>query len=144
MTIDGKLLEVSQKDDAGYHPLACCESWLVAVLNQGKGNDSLADVTYLEYHAQTDEVFMLLKGEATLLISGGDEKPERISMVKMQPSECYNVKAGVWHGIFLQSGGSVAIVENSDTSRENSEYYYLSEAEKLELIKLDESRENND
>ena len=138
MMIDSNLLEMSENNDPGYHPLTRYESWLVAVLNQDESNDCIEDIDYLEYHAQTDEVFILLKGEAQLLISGGKDKPEDIRTVKMRPQKCYNVKAGVWHSIVLANGGTVAIVESSDTSRENSVYYHLSADEKTQLIKHDE------
>lgn len=136
MIIDDKFLEISENRNAGYHPLTSFQHWLVAVLNQGEDNDSIEDIDFLEYHAGTDEVFILLKGEASLLISGGKDKPEDISLIKMLPLKCYNVKKGVWHSIILQNGGTVAIVENSDTSKDNSKYYFLSYDEKEQLRHL--------
>ena len=138
MGISPKLLEVTQNTQEGYHPLTEYDSWLVAVLNEGEHNDSLEKVEYLEYHAGTDEVFILLKGSATLLISGGKAEPEDIRKAVMEPLKCYNVKRGVWHAVALSDGGCVAIVENSNTSRKNSCYYHLSAAQKNMLIRSED------
>ena len=135
MDISPKLLEVTQNMQEGYHPLTEYDRWLVAVLNEGELNNSLEKVEYLEYHAETDEVFILLKGSAILLISGGKAEPEDIRKAAMEPLKCYNVKRGVWHAVVVRDGGSVAIVENSNTSRKNSCYYYLSAAQKNILVR---------
>jgi ureidoglycolate hydrolase len=140
MDISPKLLEITQNTQEGYHPLTEYDRWLVAVLNEGEHNNSLEKVEYLEYHAQTDEVFMLLKGRATLLISGGQVKPEEIKKTEMEPLKCYNVKRGVWHAVVLGGGGAVAVVENSNTSRKNSCYYHLSAAQKNMLVRSDDIR----
>jgi hypothetical protein len=83
---------------------------------------------------------MLLKGRATLLISGGQVKPEEIKKTEMEPLKCYNVKRGVWHAVVLGGGGAVAVVENSNTSRKNSCYYHLSAAQKNMLVRSDDIR----
>ena len=43
----------------------------------------------------------------------------------MEPHKLYNVPKGIWHHIFTKEGTSVLIVENEDTSPENSEYIYM-------------------
>ena len=134
MSIPKELLEVTQNASPGYHPLTRYSEWLVAVLNEGEANNSPDKVKYLEYHAETDEVFILLGGNATLLISGGKDKPQKIEKTDMEPMKCYNVRKGVWHGVVLENGGSVAIVENANTSRENSVYYNLTDAERKTLL----------
>lgn len=134
MEISQELLEITQNTSPGYHPLTQYDKWLVAVLNEGDDNNAFCKINCLEYHAQTDEVFILLKGKATLIVSGGRDKPEKIQKVDIEPLKCFNVKKGVWHSIVLQDGGVVAIVENSNTSKDNSEYYYLSDEEKEMLL----------
>lgn len=68
-------------------------------------------MSYLERHNLTDETFVLLAGEATLLIG------ENAEQIPLEPLKCYNVKAGVWHNIIVPPGTRVPVVENSDTSR---------------------------
>ena len=95
-----------------YMRAICSGGWCVAFLNHG---DRFAAPTSMERHLKSDEVFVLLAGEATLRI-GEDRRA-----VKMTPGMIYNVQKGVWHQIFTQPGASCLIVENADTSAENSE-----------------------
>ena len=37
----------------------------------------------------------------------------------------YNVKKASWHALSMSKDAKVLIVENDDTTRENSEYYYF-------------------
>ena len=64
----------------------------------------------------TDEIFMLLEGEATLLVG---ETPE---FIKMQKNVMYNVPKSEWHAIKVSKDALVLVVENNDTGKHNSEY----------------------
>ena len=90
--------------------------WIVAFANYEERFDR-EKYTRIERHLNTDEVFVLLNGKASLVI--GMER----EIVELEPCKIYNVKAGVWHNILIEKDSKVMIVENSDTSRENSEYY---------------------
>ena len=74
---------------------------------------------YLERHLLTDEVFVLLSGEARLVI-GCD-----LSKTEMRIGNIYNVKKGVYHALLMEKDAKVLIVENHNTSRDNTEYYYF-------------------
>jgi hypothetical protein len=86
--------------------------WCVAFLNHG---ERFAAPTYIERHNETDEVFVLLCGEAMLLI--GESRAE----VKMECGKIYNVRKGVWHQIVTKPGVRCLVVENADTCVANSE-----------------------
>ena len=86
--------------------------WCVAFLNHG---DRFAAPTYMERHNRSDEAFVLLSGEATLLI--GETRQE----VKMEPGRIYNVRSGTWHQIVTKPGARCLVVENADTCAANSE-----------------------
>jgi hypothetical protein len=43
----------------------------------------------------------------------------------MEQGVIYNVTKGEWHGIVVSSDALVMVVENSDTTEENSDYIYL-------------------
>jgi len=111
-------LEIVGYEGEGYKRLVDGPKWTLAALHYAARFDP-ANFEKLERHLLTDEVFVLLTGEATLLIG---ENAER---VPMEPLKYYNVKAGVWHHIFVTPGTRVLIAENSDTSRENTEYRFL-------------------
>lgn len=109
-------LEIADYNGEGYDRTLVYNTWCVAFLNYA---DRFDKITYLERHLLTDEVFVLLQGTAELLIGKKSET------VKMEPFKIYNVKAGVWHAIRVSRDAKVLIVENSDTTKENSEYLYL-------------------
>lgn len=111
------MLEVIEYNGEGYRAVMKYGEWRVAFLNYADRFDE-ANQNYLEAHLKTDEVFVLLEGTATLII-GKDFKP-----VEMEKNKIYNVKAGAWHNIRVSKDAKVLIVENLDTSKENSEYYY--------------------
>lgn len=107
-------LEIKAYDAEGYNRTHTYESWSVAFLNHAKRFDK---TTYMERHLLTDEVFVLLCGTAELLI-GRD-----MTRVPMEQNKIYNIKAGVWHNIRVSRDAKVLVVENSNTAKENSEYF---------------------
>lgn len=112
--IDG--LEVFEHLGEGYRRQVGGPKWTVALLNYAERFDENS-LTRVERHLLTDETFVLLTGEATLVV-GLDAR-----RVRLEPLKLYNVKAGVWHHILVKRGTTVLIAENSDTSKANSEYH---------------------
>lgn len=102
----------------GYQPQMVCDGWRVAYLNAAP-RFTPEGMTRLERHMETDEVFVLLSGEATLYIGRPAEQ------VKMVQGAFYNVRRATWHGIIVSPDARVLIVENDSTSRDNSEYCEL-------------------
>lgn len=109
------IIEIKEYTGEGFKPQVDFGTWRVAIANYKPGWAKGAQ-TYIERHMQTDEVFVLLEGEVSLLI--GREMQE----VKLEPGKICNVKAGTWHQLQMSENGKVLIVENLDTSRANSEY----------------------
>ena len=113
LTKSNEYLEVYEYTGDGYERTMHFESWRVAFLHHEERFDK---ITKLERHALTDEVFVLLKGSATLIL-GEEQKKE-----DMQPYKIYNVKKNVWHAIKVSKDAKVLIVENHNTSLENTFY----------------------
>jgi len=111
-------LDVLEYDGDGYSRVVNGAKWTVAALNYADRFDE-KNIVELERHNLTDETFVLLTGEATLLVG---ESAER---VKMEPLKFYNVRAGAWHNIFVSRDARVLVAENADTSRDNSEFLDL-------------------
>lgn len=111
-------IEVYDYNGEDYQTAMRFERWRVAYLNHG---DRFAEENFekIERHNKSDEVFVLLNGEATLIIG------EELNRIKMEPHKLYNVPKGVWHHIFTVEGTSVLIVENEDTGDENSEFLFI-------------------
>ena len=85
-------------------------SWKIGLLRYS-GRFSKHQV--MERHNQTDEAFVLLDGEATLFVED--------VVTEMKKCKVYNVKQGEWHHIVVSSDATVLVVENSDTSAENTD-----------------------
>ena len=115
-----KGLEILDYKGDGYFSPYSFEGWKVALLHHAK-RFTRQGVTYLERHKETDEVFVLLNGQGTLLI--GDEATETV----MIPGKLYVVKQNQWHNIIVSEDAKVLIVENVNTGQENTEYmeYHL-------------------
>ena len=100
--------------------------WRVAYLNHGDVFDE-ENFEKIERHLETDEVFMLLEGEATLIVG------KELNRIRMEEHKVYNIPRGVWHHIFTKPGTRVFIVENEDTGLENSEYFYVNSIASAEI-----------
>ena len=72
----------------------------------------------LERHLKPDEAFVLLNGSADLYIKNADETLE---ITPMENGVVYNIPKGEWHHIVVSRDALVMVVENSDTSKENTE-----------------------
>ena len=110
--------------------------WTLAALNYAERFDE-KNIVDLERHNLTDETFVLLEGEATLLTAGvsgasrpgeptrdasGAGVPVRVSRVPMTPLRYYNVRAGIWHNIVVKPGTRCLVAENANTSKDNTDY----------------------
>jgi hypothetical protein len=127
------LLEMHEYLGEGYKPLIDFNCWRVAVLRY---LDELQPdkISYFERHNETDEVFVLLQGQAVLFMGEGGETVETVHPVVMRNGVFYNVKRGAWHTVALSRDATILLVENRDTARENSAYYDLSPEQSKFLV----------
>lgn len=131
------MIEVHQHQGNDYRPLVDCESWRVAVLRYSASYAPPA-IDRLQYHAETDEVFVLLCGRCILFAGGIGSEIGEISSIDLEPCKIYNVKKGVWHSHALSKDSTVLIVENVDTTNENSPFGELSSAQRHQIQKQSE------
>ncbi len=135
MRVSKQLLDIREYTQEGYSPVIDYDSWRVAVLNYCE--ELLPEnITKMQRHDKSDEVFILLKGSFILYIGEGTEAVETIHAVKLEPYKLYNVKKGVWHTHTLSEEASVLIVENRDTGLHNSPEILLTEAQREQLKAL--------
>ena len=129
------LLEVSKYEGAGYRPLIDYDRWRVAVLRFC--DDLMPErIERMQRHNETDEVFVLLEGRCILFLGEGSDAVTSIAAVDMEPLKLYNVKRGAWHSHTLSRDASVLIVENRDTTVENSPKVALNEEQRRRIITL--------
>lgn len=126
-------METIKFEENGFMPLVYFKGWRVAVLNFF---DMVSKEKFyrVERHMETDEVFVLLKGQAYLIVGDDNEKMLDVRLIKMEECTIYNIKQNVWHHIIMSEDCSVLIVEEADTSLENSEYFEIDQAVKYELV----------
>ena len=130
-----KLLEAREYTGEGYSPVVDYGAWRGAILNY---IDELLpqNLTQMQRHDETDEVFVLLRGRCILFLGDGDEAVTTIYAEDMKPFRIYNVKKAAWHTHTLSRDAMVLIVENRDTTHDNSPFCDLSQAQRQRIIDL--------
>jgi len=134
-TISENLLEVREHKGDGYLPLVDFETWRVAVLNFAEELRP-EKLTRMQRHNETDEVFVLLRGRAILFVGDGDEAVTEIHGQNLEPHRVYNVKQRVWHHHTLSEDAMVLVVENRDTTFDNSPFCELTSSQHQKLLRL--------
>jgi len=136
--IDRELLEMGEHDGEGYRPLVDFGGWRVAMLNYSA--DLLPEhLTRMQRHDETDEVFVLLAGRCILFVGEGRDAVTRIHAEELRPGRVYNVKRAVWHTHTLSPDAKVLVVENRETTYDNSPFTSLTPAQHRRLIDLTRS-----
>ena len=132
---DESLLQVTQYTGEGYLPLIDYAGWRVAILRY---IDELEpqNITTMQRHDETDEVFVLLAGRCILFLGAGAEQVAGIHPQDMEPLKLYNVKRGCWHTHTLSRDATVLIVENRDTTTLNSPEITLDAGQRAKLVEL--------
>jgi mannose-6-phosphate isomerase-like protein (cupin superfamily) len=133
--IDEHLLEVRSYEGEGYQPLIDYDQWRVAILRYC---DELLPhrIFAMQRHNETDEVFVLLEGRCILFLGEGKETITSITSIDLEPRKVYNVRRGVWHSHTLNSEASVLIVENCNTTIQNSPKKLLSDEQRRRIVDL--------
>ncbi|MGB5155913.1 MAG: hypothetical protein WBN77_00570 [Desulfobacterales bacterium] len=132
-----KLLEIREYTKEGYRPVVDFEAWRVAILNFS-GELLPENLEAMQRHNETDEVFVLLRGRCILFIGKGSETVAEIYAENMQPLKIYNVKKATWHTHTLSKDAMVLIVENRETTLDNSPFCPLTQVQKQAIV--DETR----
>jgi ureidoglycolate hydrolase len=129
------LLQMIEYNGEGYKPLVDFGTWRVAYL---RFIDELipANIHRLERHVETDEVFVLLHGQAVLFLGEGEKEIEKLHPQVMQPGILYNVKQNAWHACVLSRDATILLVENRDTGRENTDYIELDARQRKAVVEI--------
>lgn len=129
--MDENLLEIRSHDGPGYQPQVDYGAWRVAILNYTEAPEAIVNV---ERHNETDEIFVLTRGKGVLFIGDGAAHPERLFPQPMELGKIYNVKKAVWHTVIMSLDASILIVENRDTSKQNSDHSELKPEQKALIL----------
>ena len=104
------MIEKHTYNQDGFQVLKEFEGWKIGFLRYSERFSACAE---MERHLETDEVFVLLKGNATLYTEE--------EVCPMRRSILYNIPKGVWHHIVVSEDASVLVIENSNTSKANTQ-----------------------
>lgn len=77
---------------------------------------SFGAVSMMKKHENTDEIFVLLCGNAVMLTFENDKFKE----TRLCEKQAYNVTKGTWHYLAVSKDAMVFVAENSDTTAANS------------------------
>ncbi len=128
-------LEVSSFDGEGYLPMIDFESWRVAELRY---IDELEPdrIDNMQKHNETDEIFVVLQGDFTLFLGGEGEEIGEIEAIKLEPLKLYNVKKGTFHTHTPEKNCTCLIVENRDTTDDNSPKIKITKEQSNKIVEL--------
>ena len=133
--IPASLLEVREHNGPDYKSLIDYQSWRVALMNYAP--ELLSEkIDRMQKHTETDEVFVLLAGRCILFLGEGGDAVTQVHAVDMRPFQLYNVKRGAWHSHTVSEDAKVLIMENRDTTDENSPFVDLTPAQHQRVIDL--------
>lgn len=118
-------IEVHQWEGDSFRPLVFTPGWQVAILNW-EDQFARSDLREIERHNQTDEVFVLIRGQAAIFTC---TDAGLITVTPMQAGVIYNVPAGLWHNLLATPDVSFIIVESRDTHLHDTEIRPLAPAE---------------
>jgi ureidoglycolate hydrolase len=122
-------LSVKSSEAEGMNRVVESGDWMIGVKNYKLAND-LNHFDYVEKHRLTDEAFVLLQGECTLLVDvSAANNHEDLKPIEMKAGKVYCVHKGIWHNMIMSKDAKLILVENANTSADNSEMYTLTEAE---------------
>ena len=113
------MIKIGVHKDAGFKVMIESGEWKVGMLHYSERFSRLGE---MERHLLTDEVFVLVSGKATLYTES--------EAVEMEQGPVYTVPVGVWHHIVVSEDTTVIVVENRNTSIENTEKKYFEQEEK--------------
>jgi len=109
------LIKENPKSGSGFDTLHTFEGWKVAFITHA---EQYGELKIVKRHTKTDEAFLLVKGEATLFTADGDEP---LDVTALQKEKLYVVKKNTWHHLKVSKDALIIVVENSNTSKENTE-----------------------
>ena len=131
------MIDIKKGDLKGYNRVIEYDKWLVANLSACE-DTKLEAIASFQKHFETDEVFILLKGKACLIVLEGDKfDVNKLTFINMEPNNFYNIKKGFYHQHVLSDDANLCIIENSNTSDDlNSHRIHLTEDEIKQFIQV--------
>jgi len=129
-------IEIAAHEGEGMSRVYENDRGMVAIKNWKPANDA-ENIDCLERHNKTDELFVLLAGRCSLLFA--NEKPGGgldLDALAMEPGRMYKIPRTLLHNTVTRKDTKLLLIEDPNTSMENSEVVSLDEAQKTAARKL--------
>ena len=107
------MIDIYEPTEAGFSTKVEYEGWKAVFLTYSPQYDNL---TEMKRHMATDEVFVLLKGQSTIYTY-----EDGLKKTPLVPNKIYNIRKGTWHHVSVSEDALLFVVENSNTTKENTE-----------------------
>ena len=103
------------KNGSGFDALHTFAGWKVAFITCA---EQYGELKVVKRHVETDEVFILLDGQATLFTADGDNP---LDITPLEKEKLYVVEKNTWHHLKVTDKAVLIVIENSNTNRENTQ-----------------------
>ena len=103
------------KKGSGFDVAHEFEGWKIAYITSA---EQYGDIKVVKRHVETDEVFILLDGQATLYTADGDDP---LDITLLEKEKLYVVEKNTWHHLKVSDRAVLIVIENSNTNKENTQ-----------------------
>lgn len=108
------MIETTEKYSSGFHRMTESDKWQVAFITH---SDVYGNLKELKRHMTTDEVIILIRGNATLYTYEND----KVVRIDMEKDVVYNIKKATWHHLKLSKDALLIAIEDSNITKETTE-----------------------
>ncbi len=120
-------ITIAEYNDPGFKHVFESKEWAVAIKNYQPLND-LQNLGPFKRHLLSDEVFILLEGKCVLLYDDSANQAGTAMVCEaLAKGKVYCVGKGVWHATAVSRDVKLIIVEDRNTSKENTEALQISQ-----------------
>ena len=115
------ILTIGNKSKSGFDVVLQTPKFKCALITRSEFDYGFGPVGQMKRHNDTDEVFVLLRGRAVVLIYEDGQFREYV----LEPEKVYNVKASTWHNMGISEDAMVFVAENADIDPKNTDTLVL-------------------
>ena len=119
-----------KKSGSGFDTMHTYDAWKVVFITYAEQYCEFKDAKLVKRHTETDETFVLIKGNATLYTRDFEEP---FLKTELEQEKLYCVKKNTWHHLSVSKDALLVVVENSNTIIANTERKSLAETDKVIL-----------
>ena len=110
------MTDIAECSRKGFTPVLQSDTWQIATI-QYDTQYSKAGFDHMKRHMTTDEVFILMRGEAVLhTVEDG-----KLESIHVDAGKIYCVRKGTWHYLEVSQDAQLAVAENNNLLPEDTE-----------------------